>query len=586
MIQTDLNTYQRSINNIGAKNPLLKTWLRLIPPPRFGEISDPKGRIKNSSFAIFQKSEELEFKYLNPVLNNTKTNILVLFGCAYGIYYKKIKPWLAEKRERRLLIFEDQADQLQNLLATSEGFELSLDEKVDLFYLKIPHFWEQNSLILRQKLSSAFSILAIESYRKNRSTYFRSLKNKLLQIGLDQNALIGEYLASPQLYENALNNFNLLQSAKLLPSIYNEFENIPAIICGAGPSMGASAETFKFLRSKALILAGGNALSVLSHACVEPHISVGIDPNPTHEETFSKNNSFHLPFIYRARVHHNVLKKAHGELLYVPQAVGYPYVKWLEENLDVQGSAIDEGHNVINFSLMLAIKLGCNPIILIGCDLAYQGNDSYDKTCASHHPMPQKGVLNPYDFSIHRGFYKKSNSNKKVYTLWKWTQEAKWISQLAQKNPNKIWINSSKDGLKIDNLNYLPLEKIEKKYLRQDYDIDSILHQSIQLAHSIPINDQKKRALFKETEKSLLKCKTLLKEITSNKDTYLACEGLLEQEVAYQEILYSAATIYKDDELDLFTDKIKRKQKRATFLLSLTQSYLDVFRSAKNQGCF
>lgn len=586
MIILDPKIYAESIQNIGAKNPLLRTWLRLAPPPSFGKMDNPKIRLKKKSFPVLQKNQSLEFKNLDPVIKNAQSQTLILFGSAYGMYYKKLKSWLAQKKERRLLIFEDRLDQLQSLLATPEGYELSSDEKVDLFYLKLPHFWEQNFFSLRQRLSSAMSILAIESYRINRSSYFASFKEKLLQINLNQNALLGEYLnVSAQFYENTLNNFNFLNSAKLFPSMFNEFKNVPAIICGAGPSMSKSAQALKKLLSKALIFAGGNALSVLNHAQVEPHLTVGIDPNPPHEQTFSKNNFFHLPFIYRSRVHHGVLKKAHGELLYTPQAVGYPYIKWLEKQIGIESKLIEEGMNVINFSLMLALKLGCNPIILVGCDLAYQGNDAYDKACSSSHPLPEKGTIDPKDFSIHRGYFKKSNSNKKVYTLWKWVEEAKWISRLAQKNSNTVWLNATQAGLKIPHLTPLSLEEIEKNYLSKEYDFPSLLHQSIQLADSINIDDEKKGTLFQETEESLLRCQNLLFDILMDKDPYDLVMSFLEQEMAYKEMLSSISDLYKRVELEP-VDQIKRKQKRAAFLLSMTQNYLDVFKSFRNPKDF
>ena len=38
---------------------------------------------------------------------------------------------------------------------------------------------------------------------------------------------------------------------------------------------------------------------------------------------------------------------------------------------------LEEGHNVVNFSLSIAKALGCNPIILAGVDLALTDEKAY-----------------------------------------------------------------------------------------------------------------------------------------------------------------------------------------------------------------
>lgn len=570
------SNYFKSLNILSQKAPLLKTLLRLSPSPLFSFNNELK--LRTQTVPYFHNDE---FKKVSNLIVNEELKTLFIYGTALGSYYEYLIPWLKKKKEHRLVFFEDKLEILKLLLSSKIGLELIQNPQVDLFYLNSPNFWEQNQKILRSKLNLPFEIISQKSYLNHRRSSFKTFKDKLLTISMDQNAIFAEYLYSSHLfYQNTFYNFPTLHKACLVQHFFNEFKGLPAIICGAGPSMNECVKDLEPLYDKALIFAGGRSLSVLNDFNIEPHFSLGVDPYEMHEHTYSQNNFFELPLIYRARMHHGAVEKAHGEMIYTPKGIGYPLVEWLEENLAIESPIIEEGMNVVNFSLNLAQSFGCNPIILVGCDLAYRENNAYSSSCVLNQTLPQKGSLDSSDYSIHRGAYKKNGKGKTVYTLWKWIEEAKWMGAFAQSHPKTEFINTNLLGLQIPHFKNIPLKEVEVKYFQKTYDFKSMIFQKLMQSPRALQKDAQINSLYLKIKQSLKRTIELL-QLIEKKPTEILEEDL-KNEIAYQKMLSMLDELFFRVEPEM--DLIKRKQKRASFLLGMSQSYNKVLSEYLSQS--
>ena len=59
--------------------------------------------------------------------------------------------------------------------------------------------------------------------------------------------------------KNVFSNFLFNHSIKKAEDLFGKFHGIPAIICGAGPSLTRHIETLKNISDRALIFGGGSA---------------------------------------------------------------------------------------------------------------------------------------------------------------------------------------------------------------------------------------------------------------------------------------------------------------------------------------
>jgi len=185
-------------------------------------------------------------------------------------YEDEFKPMFAKQQA----IFEDQIEVLKVLFSTSLGTFLLHQNQVKIFYFKTPQFWESKQAVIQKYLSLPFEITALPSYLKNREDEFKVLYNRLINLSIDQNMSFAEYIyVSPLVYKNVLNNAIKLPKAFDIYALKDAFKDLPTIICGAGPSLNKNGARLNKLRDRALIFAGGRALSVLNDLGVEPPLN-------------------------------------------------------------------------------------------------------------------------------------------------------------------------------------------------------------------------------------------------------------------------------------------------------------------------
>lgn len=543
--------YLQSLQALQKKAPLLKTLLSL----------------QTLSYQRKKKSLSLsEVQSLSQKILSSNLQICFFYGF-FSLLTKELCSWLAEQPNRQILFFMDDLWDLKCFLHTQEGLWTAKHPQIHFFYLNSKDFWPQNEKEIKSYLGMPFEIFNLT----NEAT-FEHFQETMTQLCLSQNSFFSEYLfTSPLVYQNIFQNLNSLSHSIYTAGLKNHFCNIPAIICGAGPSMNLDLETLKEISQKALIFAGGRALDILSQHHIEPHFTVGIDPYEMHHQTFSQNLFFEAPLIYRLRMNGNALQKAHGPTLYTSQAIGYPLVQWLEEQLGLSSHFFEEGLNVVNFSVQLAYFLGCNPIILSGCDLAYQDERPYSKSIVLNQKLPEANQVSSGDYSIHRGVFKKNSQGKPVYTLWKWVEEADWLSEFAQKHPKRDYYNSTLSGLEITGFLNVSLQQLASKHLTHEYDLSSLVHQSLCSQPLIPFSQKQLLSLKGDLLKSLSRCEHLLSQLMERALDVLLEEDL-KQEVAYQKMLSMLDTLFESVEQE--KEISKRKQKKADFLLSMTQKYL------------
>ncbi|MCH9633182.1 MAG: hypothetical protein S4CHLAM6_15350 [Chlamydiae bacterium] len=556
------NIYFKCVELLKKKAPLLKLLLQLAPQPLENSISSPSKNL-NKQLSIVKKHQP---------------SICFIYGTGYGHFYKKLKLWLCQDLNRRAIFFEESIDSLQNLFCTPVGFSMVQDDQVEIFYLKSPDFWTQNKKHLKSFLGMPFEIILDPSVKEGLDS-FDEFKEKLSSLCLSQNSVFTEYLyASPLFYKNAFKNLYTLQDCFHSHKLKNQFSNIPAIICGAGPSINENLADLKKLNQKALIFAGGRAANVLNNSAIEPHFTLGIDPYPMHHETFSQNNFFSSPLIYRSRMNSDAVEKAHGALVYTPKAIGYPIIEWIESQLGIESPKLEEGLNVVNFSLQLAHYFGCNPIILIGCDLSYHQSHAYSKSIVLNQKLPNSGDIDSKDYSIHRGSFEKNIDGQKVYTLWKWKEEASWMAEFAQKNSDRIYLNATKAGLNIKGFENVDLNEILSNHLVHNYDLESIVFQSLINQKKSSINKHSIDMHIKDVYESLKRCLEQLTLISNTTKNHVLEKELLEDEVAFQKILLPLSDLFEMVEQE--KKKVLREQKKASFLLSYAKKYCSLLDNA------
>lgn len=451
-----------------------------------------------------------------------EVEVLYLVGLIGFSLPEKIVKWLEERKERALIFIEEDL----GAFAAFNDFQLLENPQIHL------HYAQEDPI---EELAQNFPSDRIAIFEgKN----FDALGLQRRSAALS--ALYSDVLYSHKIVENVLANYNRLSYCF---DARGSFKNVPAIICGAGPSLEKSFPALRQAGSKALIFAGGSAIPILSRNQIRPHFAIALDPNLEEYERLKQSTYFEGPFLFAPRVHRDVFSTMNGPFGYLKTDTGGLFENWLEEKMKMEGEPTGpdmgpEAFSVTTLAVSYAFALGCNPIILAGVDLAYTSGKRYasgveaEKGPASDPRALEKPVLR-------RDIY-----GNEVETLLKWVMESDCISNFAKSHPEIRFLNASEGGLGFEGIQNLTLN--EALQGMKIGDLDGLIHQWIQ-ASPLKIEAAKLPELIQELESSLERCEslcdTILREIEKGRESgqlILSKSDLIEEE-AYQCLLRGIA---------------------------------------------
>lgn len=411
-------------------------------------------------------------------------DFLIIYGVGVGEPYLALKGWLAEKEGRTLILIESDPSLLTAFLSTSTATEMLTDSRAWLYY--VPTVQEQYKVLAF--LSSAYPFANVElapfptQIQRRHPLHWQAFCTNA-RICWSANVAAAEEMRQRaagflcQLYQNLFE----LPHSRNGSDLKDRFRGIPAIICGAGPSLGKNRHLLHGLRDRALILSGGTAVNALNAGNLHPHLAVGIDPNRFFYNRILTTTSWHVPFLYYYRMFHPALAHVHGDKLLLNLKGDITLPEWFHQHLDVCAPvAIDAHlHNVINFCTVIAIELGCNPLIFIGLDLAYSDDAAYAAglTAAATH---QSGVDFRTKHDSEEILIRNDIHGKPVRTLWKWIVESIWYGQLSKRHSHLTLVNATEGGLGFPTIPNLTLADAAERYLTHSWDLDGRVHTTVQ----------------------------------------------------------------------------------------------------------
>ncbi len=248
----------------------------------------------------------------------------------------------------------------------------------------------------------------------------------LLALQLGVHALASAYADLGEGYmRNVLANMQHPQRPAYI--LKDRFSGIPALICGAGPSLDVDA--VRALKNKALIFGCGSATLPLVRAEAAPHLRVAVDPDPPRERYSLIPES--IPLCYSRGCASSLVEGTTA--LWIDDIGRYPLERWLFDCED--RTPLDGGWNAVTCAIALALLCGCSPIILSGVDLSYIGDKRYVEGVIAKDEEP------PSD----------------------WLVAAEWIAECIKKHPDTRWIHVWNGGRtlpaeRVSSLQECPLE--------------------------------------------------------------------------------------------------------------------------------
>lgn len=474
-------------------------------------------------------------------------DVLFIYKCQIKeSAFEDLKIWLT-KENKRLFFFDDDLNNLRFFFQTKLANDLLKYENISFhFFTKIPQLVEQITPDLKSKKIKIITFT-------NNSKKFEALKKEVMHQAIISYFANHDRIYSHKIFKNFYSNIDKLQNSFLINKFKNKFKDKPAIVLGAGPSLKYSFETLKRLQNNALFIAGGSAITCLSKMGILPHLGVIIDPNFEEYQRMKEAEAFEIPMIYSTRVNSGVFKTFNGPLGYIKSEICGFFEVWLDEELKITSKSLykkklEKALTVTTVSLMLAKFLGCNPIILDGIDLAYSQNQRYSVD------IIKNNQINSSQTSNIETYLTKDKHNNEIYTNLNWEIEKDWIKTFAKDNKKIKFLNATKDGMKINNIEDISILEIEKNYLKTSFDFKSYIHF---LSQENMISNAKEKdfdSMKISLKNSFKRCSEYLQDIINNNPEYKAIlsKEELPEEIAYKYFLmefdFTLSKFYKDSD--------------------------------------
>ena len=445
-------------------------------------------------------------------------DVLYIYGVGCGTHYQALKKWSQEKKGRTIVFFEESLTTLRTLFSSPQGLDILQNPQVHVQLLAKPfNFDDLFEGCIKRWISDRVEFIALPSYLKGQEKKIKKLRLKLLRKSALMSVDITESLHYHRLMENISLNFLTVPESFHVNEWKGVCKNIPAIICGAGVSLGEAAALMKGLDQRALIVAGGSAITALHHFGIRPHIAMALDPNEEEYGRMKSSGSFEIPFIYSSRLQREVLTSTNVKPGYLCSDTGGAFETWMQEELKIDAASLGselgvEALSVTTLAVPLVTFLGCNPILFCGVDLSYKDMQRYPPGVVSSAKVFLE-EMQAEKRSIEKLVRKKNAEGDLVYTLVKWVMEASCIGKYAKTHKKTQFYNASKEGLAISSIPNLSLQEFIKLYCQAQHDLRGKLNTEGEMARFSEFTTQDVKEAFFKLAKSLRECLPILEDM-------------------------------------------------------------------------
>lgn len=252
--------------------------------------------------------------------------------------------------------------------------------------------------------------------------------------------------------EQGIGNVPLVVRHYSLSALDGRFQGMPAILVAPGPSLDKNIHLLHEAQGKAVLLAPLQTLRRLHLAGIRPDFVLVLDPLDLTSEPydfFKDVPDEALPdLIVGLGCHPNVIRKFRRAYFF---SAGGPVDHWMEDILGEPLISLAAGSVALS-AFMLARHWHCNPIALVGQDLALDGDRQYAEDANLFNVQARK--LLPL-----RGYHGGTVQSPSDYFLFHHHFEL-LAQDVAQRDPDLLLFNCTEGGAYIEGFGHTPLHAV------------------------------------------------------------------------------------------------------------------------------
>lgn len=435
---------------------------------------------------------------------------IVLFG--FGLGYLPLMLQQNYPNYRNLFILEPSISVFRQALQTVDLSGLLKNPKI--------HFivGTDNQIIYQELLPYVIELMAnpplMITYPPSTSTFPKWFDeaqrqiNAVIQFG--RSGLATKMKDGPLTLSNLFKNIDVVQESAGIAQLKQQLKNMPAVIVAAGPSLAKNIGQLKAVQDQILIIATDTALETCLQHGISPHYVVTVDPtelNLRHFKSEKYDPSIALLFDPEARP--EIPAKFQRVMTYMTDK--HDFFTWLNEQSGGKG-IIKKGGMVSQAGLYAASYFGCDPILLIGQDLALDPNSGATHTAKAANVRKASFDANDKDH-VDVSTIEDSSKNSREHLFWVDGVDGKpvptmhnflvYIHMLAEdiKQIEAKVIDATEGGAKISGSEIMALSDLIQQYCKQEVSVCQRLQDC--LSETENTSPQQKQDIKQELKKLL-----------------------------------------------------------------------------------
>ncbi|MBI9056064.1 MAG: motility associated factor glycosyltransferase family protein [Bacteroidales bacterium] len=344
-------------------------------------------------------------------------------------------------------------------------------EDSDQLFTKFVKFMGDNQKFVLSKAIKA--VYHSSSLKLNKDYYIKALKvfkeaaiNKIMDFGNSpSDSLVG--------IENMLSNLDEIINNPGIILLKNKFKGKPAIVAATGPSLDKNKHLLKGLEEKALIVAPEASLKPLLKSGIKPHLITSLERVLPVIDLIKNLNKKEVEDVYFAAapvIDREVYKEYPGKKLIVYRNLDH--FKWLGIDKGILDIKITAG----NMAFKVCEYLGCDPIILIGQDLA---NSEDGITHAKGFALSEDGSASKAEkYRNETQIRVKGNIDELVTTTPTWLKAINAYRRDVDDYKGRC-VNSTEGGAYIEGTEVIPFQEAIEKYVKDEYHPMSLIKKNL-----------------------------------------------------------------------------------------------------------
>lgn len=265
-------------------------------------------------------------------------------------------------------------------------------------------------------------------------------------------------------------------------NLFGKFEGWPGIVISAGPSLNKNLYLLREAKGRAVLLCVGTALRALLKEGILPDLVVTLDGAEANYRHFASLAAEEVPLVFVPTAHYRILEEYQGLKFVV--GGGNPLIDWICQFTEPKG-LLNFGGSVAHATFDLALRMGCEPVILVGQDLAYTGGATHARGTVYEGKTVQEGKDKFYVEDVFGGLVLTDHVLNE-FRLW----FEKAISTFAR---GRLVIDATEGGAKIAGTVIMPLREALERYCREQFPVTEIVASAA--AVPVPVAEAGERLL-------------------------------------------------------------------------------------------